>query len=135
MELELSKIKQNLKASQDRYKSYVNQNLVCREFNIEDHVYLNVRRGKSYFKVGSFAKLSPGYCGSFEVLERIGPTAYISLLANSRAHNVFHVSLLKKYIYDLIHVIDSDLTQIELEGDFYEHPLCILDIKITFLWK
>jgi hypothetical protein len=33
-------------------------------------------------------------------------------------HNVFHVSLLKKYIHDPNHVIDWHLIQVETEGDF-----------------
>ena len=36
------------------------------------------------------------------MLVRIGLVAYrISLPANTRAHNVFHVSLLNKYVHDL----------------------------------
>ena len=67
-----------------------------REFSVGDHVYLGVRARKSSLKLGSCAKLSPRYCGSFEVLERIGLVAYrIAFLASTRVHNVFHVSLLK----------------------------------------
>ena len=66
----------------------------------------------------SCAKLSPRYCGPFEVLERINPIAYrIALPANDRAHNVFHVYFLKKYVHDPNHVIDWDVIQVELEGE------------------
>ena len=65
-----------------------------------------MRAKKSSLKLGSCAK-SPRYCGPFEVLERIGPVAYrLALLASTRAHNVFHVSLLKKYVHDPNHVIN-----------------------------
>ena len=69
-----------------------------------------MRARKSSLNLGSCAKMSPRYFGSFEVLERIGPIAYrLVLPANTRAHNVFHVSLLKKYVYDPNHVIDWDV--------------------------
>ena len=72
----------------------------------------------------SFSKLSPIYCGTFEVLVRIGPVAYP---ASTRAHNVFHDSLLKKYVHDPNHVINWDVIQVEPEGEFQTEPLRILD--------
>ena len=82
-------------------------NQVHREFSVGDHVYLRLRPRKSSLKIGICAKLSPRYCGSFEVLERIGLVAYrIAFPVNARAHNDFHVSLLKKYVYDPNHVIN-----------------------------
>jgi hypothetical protein len=52
------------------------------------------------------AKLSPCYCGPFEVLERIGPVAYRQDLPPTIiSHNVFHVSLLKKYVHYPNHII------------------------------
>ena len=74
---------------------------------------------KSSLKPGSSAKLSPRYCGPFEVLERIGSVAYrLAFFASTRAHNVFHVSLLKKYVHVPNHVINWDVIQVEPEGEF-----------------
>ena len=109
MEQEVAKIRQNLKATQDRQKSYADKHRVHREFSVGDHVYLRVRPRKSSLKFGICAKLSPRYCRPFEVLERIWPVAYrIALPASIRDHNVFHVSLFKKYIHDPNHMIDCD---------------------------
>ena len=106
MEQEVVKIRKNLKVAQDRYKSYAGKHRLNREFSVGDHVYLKVKAKKSSLKLGSCAKLSPRYCGSFEVLERIGPVAYrLALPTSTRDHNVFHVSLIKKYVYDPNHVI------------------------------
>ena len=105
-----------------------------RDFNVGDHVYLRVRENKSSLKLGSCAKLSPRYCGSFEVFERIGLVAYrLAFPASTRAHNVFHVYFLKKYVHDPNHVINSDVIQVEAEGDFQTDPLRILDRKVTVL--
>ena len=107
MEEKMIKIKQNLKASQDRQKSYVDKRRTHREFKVGDHVFLKVKAHRSSLKLGDCSKLAARYCGSFEILERIGPVAYmIALLAYMSIHNVFHVSLLKKYIPDANHVID-----------------------------
>jgi hypothetical protein len=45
-------------------------------------------------------------------------------------HNVLHVSLLKNYVPDANHVIDWNVIQVEKEGDFQVHTVCILDRKI-----
>ena len=89
-----------------------------REFSVGDHVYLRVRENRSPLKLRSCAKLSPRICGSFEVLERIGPVAYrLAFPASTRDHNVFRVSLLKKYIHEPNHVINWDVIQVEPERE------------------
>jgi hypothetical protein len=101
MEDQMIKIKQNLKAAQDRKKSYADNNRTHREFKVGDHVFLKVKTNKSSLKLGSCAKLVARFCGPFEILERIRSVAYmIALPTSMTVHNVFHVSLLKKYITD-----------------------------------
>ena len=93
-----------------------------------------MRERKISLNLGSCAKQSPRYCGPFEVNERVGPIAYrLAFHASTRAHNVFHVSLLRKYVHDPNHVIDWDVIQVEPEGEFQTKPLCILDRKVTML--
>jgi hypothetical protein len=59
------------------------------------------------------------FFGPFEILDRIGPATYIlALSASMNVHNVFHVSLLNKYVHDPNHVIDWHLIQVEREGYF-----------------
>ena len=43
---EIVKIRQNMKAAQDRQKSYPDKHRMNREFSVGDHVYLKVRQGK-----------------------------------------------------------------------------------------
>ena len=54
------------------------------------------------------------FLGLFEILERIGPVAYrLALPPNlSQIHNVFHVSILRKYIPDITHVLNWNALQV-----------------------
>jgi hypothetical protein len=98
---------------------------------VADHVFLKVKANRSSLKLGSCTKLAARFHGPFEILERIGPIAYmIALPASMFVHNVFHVSLLKKYIPDVNHVIDWNVIQMEQEGTFQVHPVRILDRKV-----
>jgi hypothetical protein len=134
MEEKMLKIKQNLKVAQDRQKIYVDKGRTHREFKVGDHVFLKVKANRSSLKLGNCSKLAARYCGPFEILERIGPVAYmIALPASMSVHNVFHVSLLKKYIPDANHVIDWNVIQVEQEGAFQVHLVRILDRKIKQL--
>jgi hypothetical protein len=117
-----------LKEAQDGHKSYADQKIRHVEFQVGDNVYLKVKARKSSLKLGNCAKLARRFCGPFEILARIGPVAYqLSFPANLRIHNVFHVSLLKKYIHDPTHMIDWNLVQVEPEDEFQVEPLCVLD--------
>jgi hypothetical protein len=57
----------------------------------------------------------------------------LALSTSMNVHNVFHVSLLKKYVHDPNHVIDWHLIQVETEGDFQVQPMQILDRKVKML--
>jgi hypothetical protein len=97
---------------------------------VGDHVFLKVKTNRSFLKLGICAKLVAIFCGPFEILERIGPVAYMLALPTSMTvHNVFHVSLLKRYIPNANHVIDWNVIQVELEGVLQVHPVRILDKK------
>jgi hypothetical protein len=72
MEEQMVKIKQNLKASQDRKKIYADKGRTHREFKVGDHVFLKVKAKRSSLKLGNCSKLATRYCGPFEILERIG---------------------------------------------------------------
>ena len=73
-------------------------------------------------------KLTPRFCGPFEILDKRGPVAYeLALPTHTRVYNVFHASLLKKYVNDTKHVIDWSLLQVEPKGEFALEPLHIMD--------
>jgi hypothetical protein len=134
MEQQVTQIKQNLKVAQNRQKSYANQKRTPREFKMGDHVYLKIKPRRSSLKMGACAKLAPWYCGPFEVLDRVGLVSYqLALPPVVKAHNVFHVSLLKKYVHDVNHIIDWFVIQVEPEGKFILEPQCILNRKETLL--
>jgi hypothetical protein len=70
-------------------------------------VLLKVKPKKISLKLGNCTKLAARFCGSFEILDTIGSVAYmIALHVSMNVHNVFHVSLLNKYVHDPNHVID-----------------------------
>jgi hypothetical protein len=97
---------------------------------VGDHVFLKLKANRSSLKLGNCAKLEARFCGPFEILERIGPVSYmLSLPVSMTVHNVFHVSLLKKYIPDAKNVIDWNLIQVEQEGVLQVHLVRILDQK------
>jgi hypothetical protein len=104
-----------LKEAQYRQKSYADKNKTTREFKVEEHVLLKVNPKKSLINLGSYTKLAARLCSPFEILEIIGPVAYmLAFPASMNTHNVFHVSLMN----DPNHVIDWNFIQVHLEGDF-----------------
>jgi hypothetical protein len=95
---------------------------------VGDHVYLKFKDHRISLKLGNCAKLAPRFCGPFNILTQIEPIAYqLPLPANLKIHNVFHVSLLKNYVHEPTHMINWNMVQVELEGEFQVELLHILD--------
>ena len=75
-----------------------------------EHVILKVHPKKRSLKLGMCTKLAARFYGPFEILDKIGPVAYMLAFPTSmNVHNVFHVSLLKKYVLDPNHVMELNL--------------------------
>ena len=82
-------------------------------------------------RFGKRGKLSPHYIGPYEIIKRIGPLAYRLTLPPelSRIHDVFHVSMLQKYIYDPSHVLSKQPIQLKEDLTYEEEPVEILEEK------
>ena len=71
----------------------------------------------------------PRYIGPFDVIEKVGEAAYrLALLPQLFGiHDIFHVSMLRKYELDPSHILE--LTDLDLEADvsYEEWAVQILD--------
>ena len=98
----LKLIQQRVKTAQSRQKSYADQRRRELEFEVGDHVFLKISPMKGVTRFGKKGKLAPRYIGPFEILEKINLAAYRLALPPglNQVQNVFHVSMLRKYIRD-----------------------------------
>ena len=94
-----------------------------------DHVFLKVSPMRGLSRFGKKGKLSPRYMGPFEVLERIGTLAYrLALPPNlSHVHNVFHVSMLRRYEPDPTHVLNHEAIDVDDRVSYVKKPIRIED--------
>ena len=80
-------------------KSYADLKRKNIEYEVGDKVFLKVSPWRKILRFCKKRKLSLRFIGPYEVLERIGPVAYRLALPLELAnlHDVFHVSILRKY--------------------------------------
>ena len=104
----VKKIQARMKSAQSRQKSYADKRRRPLEFQVGDSVFLKISPFKGIIRFGKRGKLNPRYIGPYEILERVGKAAYrLALPPNvATVHNVFHVSMLKKYVPDKSHVLE-----------------------------
>ncbi|KAA3470819.1 DNA/RNA polymerase superfamily protein [Gossypium australe] len=128
-------IRDSLKATSDRQKSYTDLKRKEIEFQVGDKVFLKVSPWKKILRFGRKGKLSPRFIGPYEITERIGPVAYrLALLVElEKIHNVFHISMLRRYRFDPSHVISP--TEIEIRSDktYEEEPIKIMAQEVKQL--
>ena len=88
------------------------------EFEVGDHVFLNVMPKRGVIRFGKREKLLPRFIEPIEILERVGTVACrLALSPNmSGVHEVFHVSMLQKYTPDPAHVVDWGELRLTLMG-------------------
>ena len=105
------------------------------EYNIEEKVFLKVSPWKKILRFGKHGKLSPGYVGPYKILKRIGPLAYrLALLRElSSIHDVFYVSMLRRYRSDRSHTIQKAEIEISEKLTYVEEPIEILNRKVKQL--
>ena len=108
-------IRDRLRTAQSRQKSYADKRRKPLEFQVADHVFLKVSPMRGLSRFGKKGKLSPRFVGPFEILEKIGTLAYrLALPPNlSQIHNVFHVSMLRKYEPDPGHILDHEVIEMD----------------------
>ena len=101
------------------------------EFEVGDHVFLKVMPKRGVVRFGKREKLSPRFIGPLEILERIGTVAYRLALPPSMSgvHEVFYVSMLRKYNPDPAHVMDWGQIEVDTDETFEEGSVCILDSR------
>ena len=112
-----------------RQKSYVDRRRLPLEFEVGDQVFLKVMPKRGVVTFSKRGKMSSRYIGLFEILERLGTAAYRLTLSSSLSgvHEVFHVSMLRKYIPDPTHVVDWSELIVDIDGTFEEGPVLIMD--------
>jgi len=100
-------IRQRLKMAQSRQKYYTDVRRGDLEFDVDDWVYLRISPMKGVIRFGKKWKLSPWYVGSYQILRCIGKISYKLDLPNNftSVHPIFHFSLLKKCVGDLMSII------------------------------
>ncbi|KAA3486964.1 receptor-like protein kinase [Gossypium australe] len=101
----------------------------------KDVIWVVVDRLTRVQRSGRKGKLSPRFIGPYEIIERISPVASRLALPSKleKIHNVFHVSMLRRYRSDPSHVISPADIKIQPDMTYNEEPVRILVRKVKQL--
>ena len=127
-EEKVTMIRKILKVATDRQKSYADMKRKDIRYEIGEKVFLKVSPWKKVMRFGKKGKLSPIFIGPYEVIEKVGPMAYRLALPSDleKIHNVFHVSMLRRYRSDPSHVVSSETIELRPDLTYEEEPVEIL---------
>ncbi|CAA0817652.1 Unknown protein, partial [Striga hermonthica] len=121
-----------IRSAQERQKVYADRKRQEHVYVVGDHVFLKVSPMGGVIGFGKKGKLRPRYIRPFEILDRVGDLAYRLALPPdlSGVHDVFHVSMLQRYVHNPDHVVNFDELQVERDLTYEEVPAAILDRKV-----
>ena len=130
-------IRERLNVVTDSKKSYADMNRKYIRYEIDEKVFLKVSPWKKVMRFGKKGKLSPRFIGPYEVIEKVGPVAYRLALPPDleKIHDVFHVSMLRRYRSDPSHVISSETIELRPDLTYEEEPVDILAREVKELWN
>ena len=79
--------------------------------------------------------MSPRYIGPYEVIEGVGPLAYRLALPPelSQIHNVFHVSMLRRYRSDPNHILQAHPLELKDDLSYEKESIAIVAREIKVL--
>nr|GEV45873.1 reverse transcriptase domain-containing protein [Tanacetum cinerariifolium] len=122
-------IKRKIQAARDRQQSYADLKRKPMDFQVGDRVMLKVSPRIGVVRFGKRGKLNPRYIGPFKVLSKVRDVAYRLALPHqlSRVHNTFHMSNLKKCLFDESLVISLYELCIDDKLQSVEEPVEIMD--------
>ncbi|WMV08123.1 hypothetical protein MTR67_001508 [Solanum verrucosum] len=128
-------IREKLKMTQSRQKSYPNVRRKDLEFEVNEWAYLKISPMKGVMKFGKKGKPSHIYVGPYLVLRRVGKVAYELDLPNelTTMHPIFYLSKLKKCVGDLTSIVSLEGLGVDESLSDEEVPVEILDRQVKRL--
>nr|GEW56664.1 hypothetical protein [Tanacetum cinerariifolium] len=131
----IDQIKERLKMTQDRKKSYADKRRRPIEFQVGDRVMLKVSPRKCVIRFRKRGKLGPRYIGMFKIIDRVGKVAYRLELPEelNSIHNNFHVLQLRKYLVDEAEYVPLADIVVDEKLGYVEEPVEILDTMVKKL--
>ena len=100
-------------------------------------MFLKVSQWKKVLRFGRKGKLSPRFIGPYRILKRVGLVTYqLELTLDLDCiHDVFHVSMLRRYRFDPTHIVPVEEIEVRPDLTFEEGPVQILDRDVKVLRK
>jgi hypothetical protein len=94
-------------------------------------VFLKVSHMRGVIRFGKKGKLSPRFIRPFEITQKVGKLAYRVALPPDLigTHDVFHVSMLRKYIVNPEVIVKYEPLGIQEGLTYVEEPVKIVDKK------
>ena len=104
-------------------------------YEIGEKVFLKVSPWKKVMRFGKNDKFSPRFIGPYEVIEKVCLVAYHLTLPPDleKIHNVFHVSMLRRYRSNPSHVVSSETIELRPDLIYEEEPVELLAREVKEL--